>query len=140
MAARCTRAAITAEPIDLRALEAEVDDPRCGAVVSFSGVVRNHDAGRGVDALDYSSHPSAEAELRAVVDRFRDAPGVHAIAVSHRVGALRIGDLALAAAVAGEHRAEAFRTLESLIEEVKRHVPIWKRQTFDDGSAAWTGL
>lgn len=140
MPARRARAEITAEPIELRALEAEVDDPRCGAVVSFAGVVRNHDGGHGVDALDYSSHPTAETELRAVVDRFRDVAGVHAIAVAHRVGPLRIGDIALAAAVAGEHRAEAFTTLEALIEEVKDTVPIWKQQTFDDGSAAWTGL
>lgn len=140
MPARCTRAEITAAPLDLAALAAEVDDPRCGAVVSFAGVVRNHDSGRDVDALDYSAHPTAAAELRAVVDDLRDISGIHAIAVAHRVGPLAIGDLALAAAVAGEHRAEAFATLERLIEEVKRKVPIWKHQQFTDGTAAWTGL
>lgn len=95
------RAEVTTAVLDPAALAAVVDDPRCGAVVTFAGVVRNHDEGRGVAALAYSAHPTAQAELAAVVAQFADVPGVHAIAVAHRIGDLAVGDVALAAAVAG---------------------------------------
>ncbi|WP_245627432.1 molybdenum cofactor biosynthesis protein MoaE [Kribbia dieselivorans] len=138
--ARCVHAEVTTEVLDPAALAALVDDPRCGAVVTFAGVVRNHDEGRGVVALAYSAHPTAQGELAAVVAQFADVPGIHALAVAHRIGDLAIGDIALAAAVAGEHRAEAFATMERLITEVKARVPIWKHQHFSDGTAGWTGL
>ena len=86
-------------PLDLAAHEAAVADPRAGAVVSFQGVVRDHDHGRGVTLLEYEGHPSAEAVLREVAEEIAADPDVVAVAVSHRVGTLAIGDVALVAAV-----------------------------------------
>ena len=88
-----------------------VDDPAAGAVVTFAGVVRDHDGGRGVLALDYSAHPTAPQVIAQVAAEVgARAHGVRAIAVSHRVGRLSIGDVALACAVAADHRQEAFAT------------------------------
>jgi molybdopterin synthase catalytic subunit len=108
-----------------------------GAVVTFAGVVRDHDGGRGVTALDYERHPSAGdviAEVAATIAA--EHPEVR-IAVLHRVGALGIGDVALAAAVSSGHRAEAFAACGALVDLVKERVPIWKRQQFTDGSDEW---
>jgi molybdopterin synthase catalytic subunit len=65
--------------------------------------------------------------------------GVIAVAVSHRIGLLRVGDVALAAAVSAAHRREAFAACSDLVDEVKRRLPVWKRQVFDDGSDEWVG-
>ena len=124
------RAAVGTTPLDVSEHAALVDGPRSGAVVTFSGVVRDHDHGRSVRALDYEGHPSA-AE---VAGRFA---GVTAVAVSHRVGSLAIGDVALACAVAAEHRREAFDACSELVDEVKRQLPVWKRQEFADGAEEW---
>lgn len=132
------RAAVGQEPLDVAAHAALVDGPRSGAVVTFSGVVRDHDHGRSVRALDYEGHPSAAAVLRQVAGEVAGRfAGVTALAVSHRVGALAIGDVALACAVAAEHRREAFEACSELVDEVKRQLPVWKRQEFGDGSEEW---
>jgi molybdopterin synthase catalytic subunit len=132
------RAAVGTEPLDVAEHAALVDGPTSGAVVTFAGVVRDHDHGRGVTALDYESHPSAgdvvERVAAAVAARF---PDVTALAVSHRVGPLGIGDVALACAVAAAHRGEAFAACSALVDEVKRDLPVWKRQEFTDGSEEW---
>lgn len=124
-------------PLDLAAHEAAVNDPRAGAVVSFQGVVRDHDGGRGVVLLDYEGHPTAEAVLREVADEIAADPDVFAVAVSHRVGALKIGDVALVAAVSTAHRAAAFAACARLVDEAKARLPIWKRQLFTDGTEEW---
>ena len=74
---------------------------------------------------------------RVAADVAARAPGVRAIAVSHRVGRLRIGDVALACAVAADHRREAFATCAELVDEVKRQLPVWKHQGFADGTDEW---
>jgi molybdopterin synthase catalytic subunit len=130
-------AAVTFEPLDLAAHEAAVSRRAAGAVVSFAGVVRDHDHGRGVLELEYEAHPSAEAVLRDIVTEVGADPAVYAIAVSHRIGRLGIGDVALAAAVSTAHRAAAFATCARLVEEVKSRLPIWKRQVFADGTQEW---
>jgi molybdopterin synthase catalytic subunit len=110
-----------------------------GAIVSFSGIVRNHDDGRTVESLNYEGHPSAGEVIASVAAAVSgDFPGV-TLAIEHRVGALRVGDLALACAVASAHRAEAFAACSRLIDEVKRQVPIWKEQRFADGTSEWVG-
>jgi molybdopterin synthase catalytic subunit len=129
--------AVTAEPLDVGAHERAVGDPRAGAVVSFAGVVRDHDGGRVVTLLEYEGHPTAEAVLREVAEEIAKDPAVYAIAVSHRIGVLGIGDVALAAAVSTTHRAEAFAACGRLVDEVKARLPIWKRQVFADGSEEW---
>lgn len=134
-----TFAQITDEPIDEAAVRAAVGGDADGAVVMFCGVVRDHDGGRAVRALDYRAHPDAERFLQEIVDRIAAETGRH-VAAAHRVGDLRIGDVALFAAASAGHRAEAFDACELLVEEIKRGVPIWKRQHYDDGVSEWVGL
>lgn len=130
-------AIVTAEPIDLDGLRAAVTDATRGAVVTFEGVVRNHDDDRGVTWLRYSGHPLAEDTLRAAAESVcRDFPDV-VVAVAHRVGHLDIGGLALGCAVASAHRADAFLACAALVDRVKESVPIWKEQAFDDGGTEW---
>ncbi|HEY3007953.1 MAG TPA: molybdenum cofactor biosynthesis protein MoaE [Micromonosporaceae bacterium] len=129
--------AVSAEPLDVAAHEAAVADRQAGAVVSFLGVVRDHDAGRGVALLEYEGHPSAHDVLREVADEVAMDPDVYAVAVSHRVGRLAVGDVALAAAVSTTHRAAAFVACARLVDEVKSRLPVWKRQVFDDGTEEW---
>ena len=123
--------------LDLAAHEAAVADPRAGAVVTFQGVVRDHDHGRGVTLLEYEGHPSAAAVLREVADEIAADPEVYAVAVSHRVGTLKIGDVALVAAVSTAHRAAAFAACARLVDEAKARLPIWKHQIFADGGDEW---
>lgn len=136
--ARVLRATVTEEPLDVAEHAALVDDAAAGAVVTFAGVVRDHDHGRGVTALDYEGHPTAAAVVEKVAaDVAASFPGVRALAVTHRVGPLGIGDVALACAVAGEHRREAFDACSELVDAVKRELPVWKRQEFTDGTEEW---
>jgi molybdopterin synthase catalytic subunit len=128
---------ITAEPLDLRVHAAAVADPAAGAVVTFTGAVRDHDSGRVVTELDYSAHPSAAGVLAEVAAEFAARHEVIAVAVSHRIGKLRIGDEAIVAAVSAAHRQVAFTACSDLVDEVKRRLPVWKRQVFGDGTDEW---
>ena len=131
---------ITEDPLDAAALINSARRDTCGAVASFIGAVRNHDGGESVDAIEYSSHPSSPQILREIVSEMRDRPGVHCIVAWHRVGRLEIGDDAMVVAVAAEHRAQAFRAVEMIVEDVKAKLPIWKKQELSDGSHNWSGL
>jgi molybdenum cofactor synthesis domain-containing protein len=132
------RAVVTEDPLDIADHERLVARSTAGAVVSFSGVVRDHDGGREVQALEYSSHPSAEDVITRVARQVAAAhPEVLAVAVSHRVGPLVIGDSALACAVSAAHRGVAFAACAALVDEIKLQLPIWKRQDFADGSQEW---
>ncbi|MCX5044798.1 molybdenum cofactor biosynthesis protein MoaE [Aldersonia sp. NBC_00410] len=132
-------ARISAEPLDPAVVDAAVSGRKHGAVVLFSGVVRDHDGGQAVSALEYHAHPDAERFLQTCCAEVAAATGLPVAAI-HRVGDLAIGDLALVAAVAAPHRAEAFRACAELVERIKHEVPIWKRQHFDDGVSEWVGL
>ena len=131
------RAAVTDAPITVAEHEALVARSDAGAVVGFAGAVRDHDGGRTVTLLEYTAHPDAESVLADVARDVARQPGVLAVAVSHRLGSLEIGDVALAAAVSAAHRAEAFAACGLLVDEVKRRLPVWKRQVFDDGTDEW---
>ena len=130
-------AIVTAEPLDLAAHERAVAHSAAGAVVSFAGVVRDHDEGRTVLELEYEAHPSAAAVLAEIAAEFAADPDVYAVAVSHRVGRLDIGEVALAAAVSTAHRAAGFAACARLVDEVKERLPVWKRQLFADGTEEW---
>jgi molybdopterin synthase catalytic subunit len=137
-AAQVLRAAVGEEPLDVAEHAALVDHAAAGAVVTFAGVVRDHDGGRAVRGLEYSAHPTAATVVaRIAADVAARAVGVRAVAVSHRVGRLGIGDVALACAVAADHRREAFEACAELVEEVKRLLPVWKHQAFADGTDEW---
>lgn len=132
-------AMITESTIDESDVRRSVEHPASGAVVIFSGVVRNHDGGQNILSLDYQAHPQAEqilAECCAIVS----AETGLAIAAVHRVGHLEIGDIALSAAASAAHRREAFEACELLVERIKATVPIWKRQYSTDGESEWVGL
>lgn len=132
-------ARVSAEPIDTAELEAFVSAAEYGAVVTFRGVVRDHDHGARVTRLDYQSHPDAARFLEDCCRRISAETGLP-IAAAHRIGELQIGDTALVTVVAAAHRAEAFAACEKLVELIKRDVPIWKRQHLVDGLAEWVGL
>lgn len=138
MNVRVARIAVADEPLSVEEHARLVDDAAAGAVVTFGGVVRDHDGGRSVDRLAYEGHPSASEVLAEVVaDLSAKWTGVRAVAVSHRLGALAIGDVALACAVAAEHRGQAFAACSELVDEVKARLPVWKHQHFTDGSDEW---
>jgi molybdopterin synthase catalytic subunit len=132
-------AAIRDVPLSVDEVLAAVNDPAAGGTAVFVGTVRNHDDGRDVVRLGYTAHPSAEAELAAVTGRVAAAHGALAAAATHRVGDLAVGDLAVVVAVAAAHRAEALTACHALIDELKATVPIWKHQSFGDGSDEWVG-
>ena len=132
------RCALTEHPILLTEHEDLVAHEAAGAVVGFAGVVRDHDGGRSVLRLEYSAHPLAEQTLVDVLAEVAAAStGVRAIAASHRIGHLRIGDAALVAAVAADHRGAAFETCARLVDAVKARLPVWKHQFFADGTEEW---
>jgi molybdopterin synthase catalytic subunit len=112
-----------------------------GGMALFVGSVRDHDgpSGTEVTGLGYSAHPSAEAELRRVAEKVAAEFPVKALAAVHRVGELRVGDLAVVVAVSCPHRAEAFAACRRLIDDLKSEVPIWKHQAFADGTQEWVG-
>ncbi|MFF7235589.1 molybdenum cofactor biosynthesis protein MoaE [Streptomyces collinus] len=116
-----------------------VGDDAAGGIALFVGTVRNHDGGADVEALGYSCHPSAEDEMRRVAEKVVAEYPVRALAAVHRVGDLEVGDLAVVVAVSCPHRAEAFEACRRLIDDVKHEVPIWKHQTFSDGTEEWVG-
>jgi molybdopterin synthase catalytic subunit len=134
-------AAISAEPLDVAAHLAAVDDASLGAVTSFIGRVRDNDpdAATAVQALEYSAHPDAEAALHRIAETAAAGTGA-VVAVSHRIGRLEVGDAAVVIAVSSRHRAEAFEVCRDVIESIKRELPVWKRQVEADGTTQWKGL
>ncbi|KAA1248952.1 molybdenum cofactor biosynthesis protein MoaE [Mycobacterium simiae] len=134
------RACLTDQPIDLATHENLVSHQAAGAIVGFVGIVRNHDGGRQVVRLEYSAHPLAAQVLADVVAEVAaQSTGVRAVAASHRIGVLQVGEAALVAAVAADHRQSAFRTCALLVDTIKARLPVWKHQIFGDGSEEWVG-
>jgi molybdopterin synthase catalytic subunit len=132
--------AIRDTPLSVDEVRTAIADPAAGGEVLFIGTVRDHDAEKGVTALSYSAHPTAEVELRRVAENVATKfPEVIAVAAVHRTGDLAIGDLAVVAGVSCAHRAEAFHACHALVDELKATVPIWKHQRFTDGSDEWVG-
>jgi molybdopterin synthase catalytic subunit len=138
--ARVLRAALTDQPITVREHEDLVRDRAAGAIVGFVGAIRDHDGGRQVLKLEYTAHPSAADVIAEVVAEVcANSAGVRAIAASHRIGLLHIGDAALVVAVAADHRRAAFDPCAQLVDAIKARLPVWKHQFFADGSDEWVG-
>ncbi len=131
------RADVVSTQVLVGDLEALVADRAAGAVVSFSGDVRDRDHDRAVARLEYEGHPTAESVLAEVAREVAAKHDVVALAVSHRVGQLQIGESALVAAVSAVHRAEAFAACADLVDETKHRLPVWKHQVFADGTDEW---
>ncbi|MEV7663922.1 molybdenum cofactor biosynthesis protein MoaE [Paenarthrobacter sp. NPDC089316] len=137
-------AVLSSEPISVDQAIRAVESDTAGAVVSFSGVVRNHDDGKAVDRLSYSAHPTAHKVMTDVVaqlvaEHSGEADQPVRIWAAHRIGLLEIGDPALVCAVAAAHRGQAFAVCSELVDRVKEQVPIWKEQFFSDGTVEWVG-
>lgn len=124
--------------IDVAALRRSLEDPHCGAVVGFDGVVRDHHGGRAVSALRYEAYADlAEREGQAIVDEALARFDVRGIVAEHRVGLLAIGGVAVYVGVSAAHRDAAFAACRHVIDEIKARVPIWKHERYGDGAAAW---
>jgi molybdopterin synthase catalytic subunit len=130
---------ITAETIDVGAVLARVRSNQAGAVCLFLGTVREMTAGKRTVRLEYEAYPAmARDRIVAWIDEARVRWPVVAAAVSHRVGVLELGDVAVAVAVSGPHRAEAFEACRWLMDSIKHDVPIWKKEEWDDGREEWS--
>jgi len=128
---------LSGQPLDLAALVASVAEPGRGGTCAFLGAVRDHHAGRAVIELEYSAYgPMAEATIAEILAEAEERWPVR-VAASHRLGRLAVGEAAVAVAAAGAHREEAFAACRHVIEEIKRRVPIWKRERYADGTEAW---
>ena len=134
---RVVLAEISDCPLDVRAHEAAVTDVRAGAIVTFSGEVRDHDGGRAVVGIEYEGHPNSVAVLAEILAEVVPQTEVEAVAVTHRIGELAVGEKAIVVAVSAAHRHEAFVACSRIVDEVKHRLPIWKRQQFADGTEEW---
>ncbi len=123
-------------PIDAAALAAEVARNSDGAVATFAGQVRDHHQGRPVDHLEYHAYPEmALEELRRIGADLAARHAVGRMALVHRTGTLAVGEISVLVAVAAPHRREALACCAAAIEEIKRRLPVWKKEFFADGGA-----
>ena len=131
---------LTEERLDPAALTRLVEDPGCGAVVTFVGNVRRENEGRDVDYLEYEAYPGmAEAKMAEIGAEIEARWGLSRVAIVHRLGRCEVGEASIAIAVASPHRREAFEACHYAIDRVKEIVPIWKREVWTDG-AVWIGM
>ena len=131
------RATVTSDPIFITELCSLVSDESCGAVVAFTGDVRNHDGGRRVATLTYEIHPTAPDQIKTIAQSVIDDRDVVKVAVAHRYGEIPIGETAFAVAVSAHHRQSACDAASALVDEIKAKLPIWKHQVFIDGTDEW---
>ncbi len=129
---------ITDKPIHLEEYLTGGFDPKCGAVVTFSGVVRSTNEGRKVTGIFYDCYREmAEAEIGRLIDDVVAECRVSSLRVVHRVGELTVGELSLLVLASSEHRREAFEATQRVIDEIKQRVPIWKKERYADAPAEW---
>ncbi len=132
-----TYTAVTDEQIDLDELRKSAVNSASGAIVVFSGNVRNHDNNKNVKSLDYEIHPSAEKVLQSIANELIQEFKLESLVMVHRFGILQIQDIAFAVIVASKHRDVAFNACSVAVSRVKEKLPIWKHQYFEDGSDEW---
>jgi molybdopterin converting factor subunit 1 len=126
-------------PLDVREVIAAVEDRAAGAVVSFTGTVRDHSLGKEVVALEYEAYPAAAEKMMArVADEIAERWGLRRVAIIHRVGLLTVGEASVIIAVSAPHRREAFAACEYVLKRLKEIVPVWKKEAYTDG-ATWIG-
>ena len=130
---------ITEKPIDLNALLARSHHPAAGALVLFSGEVRNHNEGRAVLRLEYEAHTLlAEKMMAAICQEARERWELNLADCVHRVGPVAIGESAVAVLTASAHRGEAYAANRYIIDRIKHEVPLWKKEFFADGTSEWS--
>jgi len=130
-------ALVTEAKLDAHALAAQIKNNQSGAVVIFSGDVRDNDHGRAVQALTYEIHPSAQAIIEEITARIAKKHDLVSAIVVHRYGAIPIGESAFVVVVSAKHRKAAFAACDELVDVVKAELPIWKYQVFADGTDEW---
>lgn len=131
-------AAVTSETIDPAEVLGRVGSEADGATLLFLGVVRDHADGRDVSGMRYDAYVEmAEPVLRTIAEEAAGRLGTDRVAVVHRVGELAIGEVSVAIAVSSPHRAESFDASRYVIEEIKKRLPVWKKEHYVDGSAEW---
>ena len=129
---------VTTEPIDVMAVTQAVRSRRAGAVVLFLGTVREITGSLRTTALTYEAYEAmAVASLKEITREASDRWPLEAAAVVHRTGRLEPGDIAVAVAVSSAHRCEAFEAGQWIMDTIKQHTPIWKKEMRGDGSAEW---
>ncbi|HUF25885.1 MAG TPA: molybdenum cofactor biosynthesis protein MoaE [Gemmatimonadaceae bacterium] len=133
-----TRAALRDQPLDAGAMLAEVSSSTNGAAVLFVGTVRDISEGRAVTGIDYTAYEAmAVRELESIAAEAGARFGTEDLVVEHRLGTLGLGEASVVIACAHPHRAQAFEAARWVIEEIKRRVPIWKREHYVDGTREW---
>lgn len=139
-ATRCW-ARLTDEPLDVAHHVRLAGCAAAGAVATFVGQVRDHDpdVDGAVVGIEYSAHPDAPEALARIAQRWAAEPEVLGVAVSHRVGHLDVGDVAIVVAIATAHRRRAFEVCADLVEQVKAELPVWKRELLAGGGHVWVG-
>ena len=135
-------AMMTAEPLEQMIDEAKEDTVTraMGALVTFEGVVRDHDGGERVASLTYSAHPTADDRIAEVAASVIEAHPNTRLWTAHRTGQLQIGETAFLVVAAAAHRGDAFAACSELADRVKAEVPIWKEQELLAGPSTWVGL
>jgi molybdopterin synthase catalytic subunit len=130
---------VTDQPIDLNELVRYVTDPEAGAIATFIGTTRNNNEGRAVIALDYEAYGEmAEKELLRIGNDAKRQWPICRMAIVHRLGPVQIGEASVIIAVSSAHRDAAFAASRFAIEEIKKTVPIWKKEVFEGGEV-WIG-
>ncbi len=130
---------ITTAPLDPEPLTNHVTTEEDGAVVTFLGVTRNHNAGRTVDYLEYEAYrPMADEQIQSVIDEMKEKWEIGRVAVAHRTGRVDIGETSMVVAVGAAHRRPAFEAALYFIDRLKEVVPIWKKEYFEGGEV-WIG-
>ena len=130
---------VTRKTIDLQELVAFVTDPAAGAIATFIGTTRDNNEGRKVLALDYEAYPEmAEKELARLGEEAKKKWNIERMAIVHRIGPVQITEPSVIIAVSAAHRADAFAACRFAIEEIKKSVPIWKKEIFEGGEV-WIG-
>jgi molybdopterin synthase catalytic subunit len=130
---------VTREPLDLQELVKCVTDASAGAIATFIGTTRNNNEGRKVIALDYEAYPEmAEKELARIGDEAKQKWKIERMAIAHRIGPVQITEPSVIIAVSAAHRDDAFQACRFAIEEIKKTVPIWKKEVFQGGEV-WIG-
>ncbi len=138
---KLVKAVVTSEVLQPNEFSQLVSDQSTGAVVTFSGDVRNHDNGKTVVSLEYEAHPDAQKVLESVaLEVIAKFPDLVKAALAHRYGVIPIGESAFVVSVSAAHRETAFGACQKLVDEVKAKIPIWKHQVFADGSDEWVNF
>jgi molybdopterin synthase catalytic subunit len=129
---------ISETAIDVINLLSRSHDPKAGAVVLFSGEVRDHNAGKDVSYLAYEAHiPIASKMIRQIIEEAAGTWKLNSVVAQHRIGKVAIGEAAVVVITGSPHRKEAYAANQFIIDKIKHEVPIWKCEVFTDGTKQW---